>query len=205
VEALRVNNVNVVLDPVVFPNAVTLKMNANLGKLNISTAIGNTDSDTEYEALYAFGARSFSVWSEDGTRVFDSGNAFETITAAALPANFNSNHTANNFDNRSDDKGPEPEGVVVGKAFGRTYAFIGLERIGGVMVYDITNPTNPSFVQYINTRPFTGTPSACGAGDLGPEGLVFIKADDSPNGRPLLVVAHEVSGTTRIFEIAQAP
>lgn len=136
-------------------------------------------------------------------------------TAPALPAApplttpFNSNHEAGpSFDNRSDNKGPEPEGVTLGKIRDRTYAFVGLERVGGVVVYDISDPDAPEFVQYLNRRNFAavysvpGTPGAwASAGDLGPEGLAFIPAGDSPTASPLLVVAHEVSGTTTIFSI----
>jgi Ca2+-binding RTX toxin-like protein len=118
----------------------------------------------------------------------------------------------NSFDSRSDDKGPEPEGVTTGVINDRTYAFIGLERIGGVLTYDVTDPTNPKFIQYINNRDFSVEfdPEAATsgesdawrkAGDLGPEGLTFISAQDSPNGKPLLAVANEVSGTTTLFEI----
>ena len=134
--------------------------------------------------------------------VFDSGDQLEKITAAALPYNFNSTNDENgSFDNRSDDKGPEPQGVTVGKINGRTYAFIGLERIGGVMVYDITFPRTPVFVQYINNRNFAGDPKAGTAGDLGPEGLIFIAGSESPSGVPLLVVSNEISGSTSVFEI----
>ncbi|WP_180974938.1 choice-of-anchor I domain-containing protein [Fischerella thermalis] len=110
----------------------------------------------------------------------------------------------NTFDNRSDDKVPEPEGVVTGVIGDRTYSFIGLERVSGIMVYDITQPINPTFVQYINPRDFSiefdvdeaGEPAPTpeqleAAGDLGPEGLVFTSAEDSPNGQPLLVVANK--------------
>ncbi|RYD79677.1 MAG: hypothetical protein EOP84_12740 [Verrucomicrobiaceae bacterium] len=114
---------------------------------------------------------------------------------------FNASNTNNEFDNRSDDKGPEPEGVVAGKAFGRTYAFIGLERVGGVMVYDVTEPTAPEFVQYANFRDYTQATGTAGAGDLGPDGLLFIASEHSPNGKPLLVISNEVSGTTTIYEI----
>jgi hypothetical protein len=82
-----------------------------------------------------------------------------------------------------------------------TYAFIALERIGGIMVYDLTDPTAPAFVTYVNNRDFAGDAEAGTAGDLGPEGLVFIPAADSPNGNNLLVVANEVSGTTTIYQI----
>ena len=116
---------------------------------------------------------------------------------------FNSNHEANKFDDRSDDKGPEPEGVAVGKAYGRTFAFIGLERVGGVMVYDVTNPASPRFVQYVNNRDFSQPVDSEAAGDLGPEGLLFISEEDSPTDQPLLVIGNEVSGTTTIYGISK--
>jgi hypothetical protein len=138
------------------------------------------------------------------TLVYDSGDALERITAAAYPANFNASNDANTFDNRSDDKGPEPEGVVIGKVFGSPYAFVGLERIGGVAVFEIADPEAPRFVQYVNNRDFAATPGTPAAGDLGPEGLLFISAEDSPNRRPLLVVGNEISSTTTIYEIRSA-
>jgi len=125
----------------------------------------------------------------------------EQITALTHPDNFNASNTGSSFDNRSDDKGPEPEGVVLGEAFGATLAFIGLERIGGVMIYDVGDPTTPVFQDYVNNRNFDADPESPEAGDLGPEGLVFIHASDSPNGEPLLVVANEISGTTTIYQV----
>jgi 2',3'-cyclic-nucleotide 2'-phosphodiesterase/3'-nucleotidase/5'-nucleotidase len=190
------------LDPVAFPNAAALKQQAALGRLRVTSASGDTDHDGDFDQIYAFGARSFSIWTTTGSLVFDSGDALEQITAAAFPANFNSNNDANNsFDTRSDDKGPEPEGVTIGKVGSKTYAFIGLERMSGVVVYDISTPSAPLFVQYLNPRNFAGSPAAGTAGDLGPEGLFFIPIGDSPIQKPLLVVANEVSGTTTIYEI----
>lgn len=205
------------LDPTAFPNAATLQQDANLGRLGVSTIDGDTDDDGDYDQLFAYGSRSFSIFDSSGTRVFDSGDAFEQITAQFAPNFFNASNDNNDFDNRSDNKGPEPEGVTLGEIAGRTYAFIGLERFGGIMVYDVTNPNQAGFVQYINNRDFfedvelqngvapqTVGPDAPNpdAGDLGPEGLLFISAADSPNGNPLLVVANEVSGTTTVFNIA---
>jgi hypothetical protein len=154
-----------------------------------------------YQDLYALGGRSFSIWSADGEQLYDSGAEFERITAAAYPDHFNSDHTANNFKGRSDDKGPEPQDVAIGTVAGRTYAFIGLERIGGVMVYDITDPRAPFHVQYLNNRDFRADPGTLAAGDLGPEGVLFIKASDSPIRVPMLAVANEVSGTTTLFRV----
>ena len=136
-----------------------------------------------------------------GALVFDSGDALEQLTAAAHPANFNASNTNNTRDDRSDDKGPEPEGVTVGKLFGRNYLFVMLERIGGIAVYDLTNPAAPQFEQYINTRSFADAPGTVAAGDLGPEAARVISEDASPTGSPLLIVSNEVSGTLRVFEI----
>jgi 2',3'-cyclic-nucleotide 2'-phosphodiesterase/3'-nucleotidase/5'-nucleotidase len=91
--------------------------------------------------------------------------------------------------------------VVLGKVGGRTYAFIGLERIGGFMVYEVSNPYAPKFVQYVNGRDFSGDALSGGAIDLAPEGVLFIGERDSPTGKALLVAAHEVSGSTTIYEI----
>ena len=187
----------------------------NLGRLKITWTEGyqkNADGSPKlsprgnlvYDHLYSFGARSFSIWDEAGKLVWDSGDQLERKIAEVYPANFNSNHAANTLDTRSRNKGPEPEGVAIGKLGSKTFAFIGLERMGGVMVYDISNPTQPVFVQYLNPRDFTQAPETAAAGDLGAEGLVFVPAKDSPNGKPLLIVANEVSGTTAILQINQS-
>jgi len=190
------------LDPTAFPNAAVLQQEENLGRLKITTTLGDDDGDGDYDRLFSYGARSFSILAADGQQVFDSGSEFEQITAQVLPNDFNSDDEENgSFDDRSDDKGPEAEGVVIGKVRGRQYAFIGLERVGGIMIYDVNSPTQATFVDYINTRDFSGDPAAGTAGDLSPEGLAFIKADDSPTGKPLLAVGYEVSGTTALYEV----
>ncbi len=201
VEESRVSSL--MLDPLAFPNGATLKMDANLGRLNVTKTLGDQDGDGDFDKLFSFGARSFSILTAQGERIYDSGDDIEQITAQAFPLFFNAGHTNNTKDDRSDNKGPEPEGVTVGKAFGRVYAFIGLERIGGVLVYDVTNPYAPHFVQYINNRNFLAATNTAAALDLGPEGLLFISAADSPTGTPLLAVANEVSGTTTVYEFAQ--
>lgn len=193
---------DVVLDPIAFPAAASLQDPAALGRLKITTANGDVDNDGDFERLFSFGARSFAIWTANGQLLFDSGDQLEQITAAALPDDFNSTDEENqSFDDRSDDKGPEPEGVAVGRIGDRTFAFLGLERIGGIMVWDVTNPLEVSFVQYVTTRDFSGDPLLGTAGDLAPEGIIFIAEEDSPNASPLLVVGHEVSGTAVIFEI----
>lgn len=181
-----------------------LRADAQLGRLNVTTANGLRADGACYERLHTFGGRGFSVWTGQGELVFDSGAEFEQITAAAAPAFFNSTHTQSLFDGRSDDKGPEPEGVTLGKVDGRTYAFVGLERVGGVMVYDVTDPVRASFVTYVNNRDFAFSGATPAAGDLGPEGLDFIAAEDSPTGRPLVAVGNEVSGSTTLLDVRRA-
>ena len=186
-----------------FPSAATLKKKANLGRLKIAATEG-LNSDGEYEQLYSFGARSITVWDAETFDSYDTGSTIEEVTADIYPNDFNSTNDANGtFDERSDDKGPEPETAVVGKAFGRQYAFVGLERIGGIMVFDVTHPEKEiRYVSYINNRDFSvDNVEGSEVGDLGPEGLFFIKEEDSPIGEPLLVVGNEVSGTTSIYKV----
>jgi hypothetical protein len=170
-----------------------------------------------YDRLYSYGARSFSIWNANGGLVWDSGAEIERFLASSdcrlgsarnIPCAtyFNSGHNEGNaLDSRSDAKGPEPEGLALGKIGNKTFAFIGLERMGGVLVYDITNPATPTRVDYLNTRDeWTTQPGAANlatTGDLGPEGLAFIPAAQSPNGKPLLVVGNEVSGTTAVLQL----
>lgn len=190
---------NLTLDPTAFPNASELRNNANLGRLTVSVIDGDLDGDGDYDRLQAYGARSFTIWDSTGKQVYDSGDDLEQITAALVPELFNSEENdPGEFDARSDNKGPEPEGVVTGVINGRTYAFIGLERTGGIMVYDVSDPIAPTFIQYINNTPSFGFATGI---DAAPEGLTFISAEDSPNGEPLLVVTNEVSGTTTVYEI----
>ncbi|MEZ5299685.1 MAG: choice-of-anchor I family protein [Verrucomicrobiales bacterium] len=187
-EEARVEDLD--LDPTAFPNAAELQSRAELGRLKTTTTLGDTDGDGDYDEIYAFGGRSFSIWDAKGNLVFDSGDQLERLVAEYLPANFNASNDSNGFDGRSDDKGPEPEGLAIGQLDGRTYAFLGLERVGGVMIFDITYPYSPVFVDYFNNRDFSADPEdeLELAGDLGPEGLKFIPASDSPNGKPLLAV-----------------
>jgi hypothetical protein len=185
-EEIRVGAINYLLDPVIYPNAAVLKNNSNLGRLNVTTANGNGD----YDQIQAFGARSFSIWNAAGEQVYDSGDELEQITAALTPDLFNSDGNAASFDTRSDNKGPEPEGVTIGVINSVPYAFIGLERTGDIIVYNVSDPAKPVFVQYINTPE-----------DRGVEGLLFVTAENSPTGRPLLVTTAENSLTVSVFEV----
>lgn len=183
------------LDDATFPNEAALKGNGELGRLNVTrhglgTASGNaisgdTDGDGDIDQLLMYGTRSFSILDSSGRIVFDSGSHIEQFIAA------NSSFTAFD-DGRSDNKGPEPEGITVGVVNGRTLAFVGLERGGGgVMVYDVTDPAKVSFVQYLRNTD-----------DVSPEGLLFIAAADSPTGRDLLVTSNETSNTLTVFQNA---
>ena len=189
----------------------------NLGRLTVTWTMGykqnpdgspqlSADGRLVYDTLYAYGARSFSIRDADGTLVWDSGDQFERITAERYPDWFNSGHDETLFDDRSDNKGPEPEGIALGKIGAKTYAFVGLERMGGIMVYDISDPARPEFTTYVNSRDFSvdSAVDPAAAGDLGPEGLAFVPAADSPNGDPMLIVGNEVSGTTAIYRIVLA-
>jgi hypothetical protein len=216
-EERRVGNAAYVLDPVVFPNAAELKVNTALGRLTVSTATGDLNGDGKFERIDVFGARSVSILGPQGEFVWDSGEMFERIAERFDLVNdpvggrtlFNTTSTANSRKNRSDDKGVEPESVTVGEVDGRIYAFVGLERDGGIVVLDVSEPTAPEYVTYVNNRKFPrdagGNLLGCNdvndCGDLGPEGLTFVPAAQSPTGRALLVVSNEVSSTTTLWEI----
>ncbi|MGD1859271.1 MAG: choice-of-anchor I family protein [Leptolyngbyaceae cyanobacterium] len=184
---------DVTLDPEAFPNAAELQLEENLGRLKITNTLGDTDGDGDFDQLFSYGGRSFSIFDENGNLVFDSGDDIAKITATLTPEFFNANDgSPEEFDDRSDDKGAEPEALTVGQIGDRTYAFVGLERAGGgVLIYDITDPTAAEFVQYVRDD-----------ADIAPEGLSFISSDDSPNGQNLLVVANEESNTLAIYEAA---
>ncbi|GGA12180.1 esterase-like activity of phytase family protein [Okeania sp. KiyG1] len=213
-EEARVGDDEYVLDPEVF-NVAALEDDAAIGRLTVTTEDGDIDDDGDYDQIFANGGRSFSIWDAAGNRIFNSGDSIERITADLIPDNFNSNRDENTFDDRSDNSGPEPEAITTGVLGDKTYTFVGLERTGGIMVYDVSDPTSPDFVQYIPNRDFTvefdtdadGDPDPTpeqlsAAGDLGPEGFKFISPEDSPNGEALLVVANEISGTTTVYEFS---
>ena len=168
------------------------------------------------EKDYVFGGRSFTVFqaTENGLEeVFTSGDDFEALTAQYVPEYFNASNDNAVLDDRSGKKGPEAESVTVGTVDGKTYAFVALERTGGVMVYDVTDPEAITFVNYVNTRDFGTTVEGSEeyedgeldkwvtGGDVAPEGLLFLDAASSPNGEPLLLAACEVSGTVAVYQL----
>lgn len=175
-EMKRVKDVS--LDATNFPTATTLKTDAVLGRLNVTTTLGDTDGDGDFDALYSLGSRSFSVWNATtGSQVFDSKNELD-IKAKDL---------AIYDDGRSDDKSVEPESVTIGRVGSKSIAIIGLERADAFAIYDITIPTAPVFIKMYKT------------GDA-PEGLLFIPASKSPINQSLIVTSNEGDGTIKIYK-----
>lgn len=168
---------DIVLDPVVFQDFEFLQKKSNLGRLNITTTLGDKDNDGDYDELYSYGARSFSIWNgHSGKQMYDSGDFLDKT--AVVEGSYD--------DGRSDDKGVEAEGVVIGRIANKNLLFVGMERADAVAVYDITNPVKPKYLQWLKT------------GDA-PEGILFISAEDSPNGKSILVVSSEGDGFITVF------
>ena len=197
----------------------SLKVNGKLSRLNTTNAFPTKDA---FDAIYTYGGRSFSIWNSSGELVWDSGSQLEEIVARDYPAAFNSDSSDSaassllmvqgqpaRMDGRSDDKGPEPEALAVGTIGAQTFAFVGLERMGGIMVYDVSNPASPTYIRYKNAAleglaldPANNTTP--GSLDVSPEGMVFVPAALSPNDKPMLIVANELSGTTTMYEVQVA-
>ena len=201
-EEVRVDDLD--LDPGVYPDAVILQMDENLGRLRTTSATGDLDGDGDIDLIHIYGGRSFSIINtETEEMVFDSGDLLERITKEdpIYGAIFNATNDENNFKNRSDDKGPEPEAVIVKEIAGQWYAFVGLERIGGIAVFNVTDPTAPTFETYVNNRDTTldiENPE----GDLAPEGLIYVAPENNATGTGLIVVANEVSSTISVYTLA---
>ena len=176
-------------------------------------------SSSDYDGLedgidYLYGGRTMTIFrvAENGLEeVFTTADDAERITYSYIPEYYNASNDNAVVDDRSGKKGPEAEAVTVGNVDGRIYAFLALERTGGIMVYDVTDPENSEYVNYINTRDFeTVVPGSevyedgeldkwVTGGDVAPEGLAFVSAEDSPSGEALLIAAFEVSGTVAVY------
>lgn len=179
------------LDPVAFP--ASLKADAKLGRLNVTTTLGDTDRDGDYDELYAFGGRGVSIYDERGSHRWDSGDAVERFVAANDPANWNAEGAVGEVDKRSDNKGPELEGITTGTIAGRDYAFAGAERNGGVFAFDLRAvPGEARIAGYVNARGVATSP----------EGVLFVPACDSPNGTPLVITTNEVSGNVAVYSVS---
>jgi hypothetical protein len=159
--------------------------------------MGDTDGDGDFDQLFAYGARSLSVLDKGGRVQFDTGDELERRTLSLTPDLFNSNHGATpNPDNRSDDKGPEPEGIATGVVGDHLYAFAGFERHSGIAAYDLSAmPGETAFAGLAHNRPQ----------DRGPEGLAYVAAADSPTGSPLVLVTNEVTSTIGVWTVTSAP
>jgi DNA-binding beta-propeller fold protein YncE len=180
----------------------TLQMDGRLDDLRVTSVLGDADGNGEYESAYTYGARSFTIWDQNGLVVFDSGDDLERITASVHGAQFNNNNDENEGDSRSENKGPEPEAITVGKVGERTYAFIGAERMSGIFVYDVTNPFDAFFADYVINRDLTeGSTANDVIGDLAPESIIFVEGEFSATGEALIVVGNEVSGTVSVYQV----
>lgn len=191
-ETQRVGHSSMVLNGTAFPAATSLKTETELGRLTVFSTSGRNSSN-EFEKLYTLGGRSFSIYNAStGAQVYDSGSELEQRTYSTLPqALLGKDQVLGRLDN----KGPEPESVVVGQVKGKTYAFVALERTSAILMYDLSNPAAPKFVQWLqNTTDMAN-------GDISPEGLSFVPAAQSPTGNALLLAGHEVSGTVSVWEI----
>ena len=191
-ETQRVGHSSMVLSSSAFPSAADLKKDTALGRLTVISTMG-MNSSGQYEKLYTLGGRSFSVYNAStGAQVYDSGNDLETLSYSTMPIALLSKDQVLG---RLDNKGPEPESVVVGQINQKTYAFVALERASAILMYDLTNPALPKFVQWLqNTTDLTN-------GDISPEGLSFVPASQSPTGHALIIAGYEVSGTVSVWEI----
>ena len=219
------------LDPTRFPLVVESGdgyaqkdlLNAKaIGRLEVSEARGDLDGDGDFDQLVCFGGRSVSVWKviEDVSGCatsleleWDSGSAIERTVRDRMPKAFNADNRSNpSRDARSDVRGPEPEGLTIANIDARRILFVGLERTGGVMSWDISDPAKPIFAGYLNRRDpgvdldidedGDKMPDHLEAiGDLGVEGVMVIPAQSSPTTRPILVLCNEVSGTVSLFDL----
>ncbi|ODS15963.1 choice-of-anchor I family protein [Pseudoalteromonas tetraodonis] len=171
----------------------------DIGRLKVTTVKGDKNNDGQYESLYAYGARSFTIWDSNGLVVFDSGDQIARVTASVHGNAFNNNEDENKGDTRSDDKGAEPEALTLGEVGDRLFAFVGLERMGTIMVFDITNPYDVKFQDYFYNRGLE--PSTDISGDLAPEGMTFVPAAQSATNEALLIVGNEISGSIAVWEI----
>lgn len=184
-EEVRVGDADYILDADRFPDAHALTENAALGRLKTTLVNGDKDGDGDYDRIYAYGGRSFSIWNKRGKLVFDSGSQFEDRLAALQKKGFDVW-----VDDRSDNKGPEPESIIVGELAGVAVVFIGLEESSGIFAYAISNPYRPRYLGYINLKQFD---------DDSPEGLVFIPRSRSTGW---LLVTNEVSNTVSSYEVS---
>jgi hypothetical protein len=199
IDAARISTLT--LDSTVWADQAIVKNNRFMGRLSGLKYSGDTDNDGDLDEIHVMGGRSFSIRNAStGALVYDSKDLIEQITSThpVYAALFNASNTTGTpaLKNRSDDKGPEPEGVTTAFINGSHYLFVGLERIGGAMVFNVDNPVVPVYVGYYNNRSTTSS-----GPDLGTEGIIYIDAANSPNGQSILILANEVSSTLSIYQV----
>lgn len=173
-----------------FNEEVRLGQAAPLNRINVTNSPGITN--VEPGVNYVFGARSYSIWDDQGTLLFDSGDELERIIATQFPQLWD--------DSRSDNRGPEPETVEVGWVDGRLVLFVAAERFGGIFAFDLTdfsadNVVRPYFLGLIPNSDILARP----------EGLEFISASESFDGRAYLAIANEQSNNTLLYQISLVP
>ena len=108
------------------------------------------------------GSRGFSIWDTEGNVVYDSGNEMDLYTM----------RVGHYPEERSGNKGNEPENVIYSEFGDFKLLFVGSERANLVFVYDVADVTAPVLKQVLPTG-------------VGPEGKVAIPSRD------LVVVAAE--------------
>jgi len=180
-EDKRVSKLN--LDPTAFPNAAALQEKESLGRLQVSSIDGDIDNDGDFDQLFSYGTRSFSIWDDVGNLVWDSGDFIEQLLIDQFPGLW--------AVGREDNKGPEPEGVALLNIVDHWIAFVGLERSSAILAFDITDPNSPFYIDLI-----------ANAGDISPEGMLTVTSEDSLDGESYLLVANEVSGTTSLYRVS---
>ncbi|MBX9852802.1 MAG: choice-of-anchor I family protein [Cytophagaceae bacterium] len=195
-EIIKLGSDDYKLDEKKYPASTQMKDKENLGKLNVNKYEGDLDGDGDIDEIFCYGSRSFSIWDSSMTKLYDSGDDFKKIACENEQyCKFNERFEEIKENNKLDNRGPEPESVVTGKIGKNIYAFITLERYGGVMVYNITDPVNPYFIQYINSN------EKGSEAESRPEGILFIPASNSPSGKNMVIVANEGTSVIDIYEI----
>ena len=191
-----------------FPNWSTLSANAALGRAKVNPTIGDRDGDGDIDTIHLRGSNSMTMY-RNGIALWDSGELLDQIQIKAFGvANINGSHSLSsdkstmNYvgQDRSDDKGSEPEGVAVGMVGNTRVAILGLERMTALAVFDITQPRSPVFQEWLQMLPAKATP-AKDVKHWSPEGIVFVSADKSPSGKALIITSYELSGSISIHQI----
>lgn len=192
-ELQKLENPSYSLDKEKFPSAP----NKNMGKLGVSSSTGDVDGDGDFDEIHCYGSRSFSIWDEQFKLIYDSGDGFEKVACKEGEyCKFNERYAKIAKEEKLDLRGPEPESVVTGKIGDKNYAFITLERYGGIMAYNVDDPTKAYFVDYANSNIHDEKRE-----ESRPEGIIFIPSDKSPNGKNLIVVANEGTSMVDVYEV----